>query len=344
VVTKIIPHGTCTCGKGLYTIAEADALVKHSNTLRRFYRCELAPFNRAECYHVTKSRKQGNKGAVGSRFFQFHPERILRELNSDMATRTLRMAIIEIMEESYKKFGNYKHTTKSLTAILVKERATWTKGNVASELSTMKKLGLIVQLDKVPNARGASYIGLVSILEHVTKPTQSAKVESAKPVEPNKPKPIIPMQATKEAAVVTTAKHAPLPTDVPNPFDKVNTKLDQIAAAVQGLAQGYSEMVKPNLSVDNERLKAELNELRLALARATPPVDTAAIINGLQKYLGEVNSSLIDEFRLAFSGANQAIFKQVNDLMLSVDGSEDYKRGLKDGITLAIEMGLEVNK
>jgi hypothetical protein len=236
----------------------------------------------------------------------------MKEFNTDMGGRssTLANIIISYMDSEYTAKGVQKFSTIMILEHVQTIKKSWTKAHVMSEISHLKRDGVVVNLEKIPDGRGAVFFTLASILEQETAPTKSVT---------------IPAQTTKSSSldgnnVMTEAKQVATPATAPNPFNKVNTQLEQIISQLNGLAQGYSELAQ----------------------RPNTPVDVDGIIAGLTN-LNE-SSSLVYAVREELWNNNEELIKDFAKLISTVDGSEDYKRGVKDGIKLASELGLVVTK
>lgn len=356
-MADIEPHGTCMCGKALFNEDEAKLVVKSKSYLRRYYLCKLAPEQYQ--YHVSKNKAANiNHGPKKSLYFR--PARVLRELKEDMsaANNQLRQAIIDYMKREYERDGTIKHTSESITKATLKKRSTWHKQSVMSELSRMKTDGLVINLEKGPG--NSVYVGSVKLVEKATEPKSTPTVSI--------PSPAVSTENGNSAVTVKTKTPAEI---AANPFDKVNSQLDTILSMLSGLAQGYSEIVKSNAvpstaTVDAVTMVGELNAFindktdpnslvmriqdmvqgmrkdiaadighldRAITSKLGPSVDTDAITRALAIKLDRANLNLSDAFR-----------DNINRLIASVDGSDDYKNGIKDGIKMAVELGLTATK
>jgi hypothetical protein len=349
------------CGKSIFrTEEEAKQFIKFSSTHKGFYICELS-----KTYHVTKQSGGKRYKAYGSRRFQFNPRRLMKELQRDMAKKTLSQEIIQYMEGMYTKQKVYKISSKMVTEFIHSTRPTLNRNHIASEISNLKKKKVIVGIDeKVPDQPGAFYFALASVLEEVTKPTDGnievTKVPAQKPTPP-----------------------------VANPFDKVFSQLELILTQITGLSKGYTELVQTVNNVeDNNKLHASSQSKLLAhyyetlnghigegiaelvknqqiirndgqshfeelkeIASSHVTVDGDKLADVINKRLGDfkLEDSFIYRVREeVYERSTTPIdslhtrLDEIEELWkkFATNESDDYKRGIKDGIRIAVEMGI----
>lgn len=256
----------------------------------------------SDTYHITRREpgKRAKPKIISARNFKFNPDKLMAELNSNMAynnrgiaqNQALGKAIIEYMEEEYTRDGVYKFSSNKVAEYCFNLRDTWNKTNVRTMLSRLKSEGILVNLkERVPDERTSYYFALASVLKVVTE-TINSDAHTTFLNGNNVTKQSIPQQTT---------------TTPPNPFDAVNQSLKEIKAKVNDLSNSYLELV---------------NALE---TKVTPPVaDPVAIIN----FDGLANDIVV------------GINAELDAWLTKTDGSEDYKRGIKDGIRLAVEMGI----
>lgn len=308
------PHGTCMCGKGLFSEVEAKEIIKnkilHS---KNYYKCPLATSDIYR-FHLTKQSKvrKSNRAIFGSNRFKFYPDRVMKELQQDMArkrneNRVLREAVVKYMRDAYDKDGTYRHTTLEVVNALQKIRTTWNKGNVATELSHMKTDSVLINLEKVPGGKGTIYIGLVEIMDKITSPTTIESVA-------------IPTQKDASNVMTEVAVKTPatIPVSVANPFDKVHAQLSEIQKVLDKvLSKPEQSTLIPNQLVDS--IMGNLTDLN----------NPNALIYRIREEIGH---------------GNDEVNRHISEMVGKIDGSDEYKRGIKDGISMAMELGLVATK
>lgn len=329
---KFTNYDHCICGKVLCykTKEEAERRLrslrsggyKGKRMPTSVHRCEKAP----DTWHVT-SRMQATK---------------LSLLEEELHVATLRQKIISFMEETYNRDNSqYKFSTAQVADALTRKSPMIARTSVNAEISKLRKEDILVTLDeKVPNTPGgAKYFVLAKHLEEVTKPKTNAVIKEEVKVPEIKP---IPSQPVSTPA---------------NPFEKVNNQLAEILTKVNGLAQGYSEITK------SQRYQVSALE-RLSLAEAPKSTEILAAlqvvhnaiksassssdydIDALNRNLADTAKPFMQRLKIMYSNmiVDQTVdIKGLIDNLKtpsSVTNSDDYKLGLKDGIKMAVEMGL----
>lgn len=120
-----------------------------------------------------------------------------------------------------------------------------------------------------------------------------------------------PNNKEMEATAVALIQNSPN-VAMANRFDKIDTVLGEIKAQLKGLAQGYSEISKNGGSSNSDEI-------------ATRVVEMLSDLTNKDSFI----YSIRDEFA-----------SHAESMAAGASSSEDYKKGLKDGIRLAIEMKL----
>lgn len=367
--------GTCMCGKAKYTEEVALKLIKARKYLKGHYKCSLS-----DTYHVSKLKK--NISPYGSRRFKFNKNRLLRELHTEMATRkAIRERIIQYMLDSYERNKTTKFSSQMVTFAVQQELGSVSKQVIAEELSRLKtKDKLIVSLnEKVPDQRGAVYFTLSEILEKETEPEnvttipnqdQAKKdIDSFIPPTP-KPIPVNPFDKVHErinstATLITTAMEAQ---------DK---QLNEIKLAVANSEvtledEDHKKIAEIVLGDLNEHIHTlfgdivnRINEVKqIASTHVTVDGDKLAdVINSRLQNLKledsfiyrvrEENQKAIEPIWDATKAVNdqtvklsQTIQERIQNLAVptGVSNSSDYRAGIKDGIRMALEMGLKLDE
>lgn len=106
---------------------------------------------------------------------------------------------------------------------------------------------------------------------------------------------------------MTTSTNSTVPTPAvvsTTPFDKVNSTLGEIKSKVEGLANGYVELART----------------------------VEAVRQGQRSNISNIN----------YEEVVVQIKEAINQSIPVADGSEDYKRGVRDGIQMAVQMGLKL--
>ena len=129
-----------------------------------------------------------------------------------------------------------------------------------------------------------------------------------------------PKKKDTKPVTVPSQKPAPIPV---NPFDKVTGQLNLILTQLQGLSTGYSDLVR---ATPNKEFIASL-------------IDYERIANAVNSRLGDLTKS--DAFIYRVREELEDLVKNIK-VPSSVANPNDYREGLKEGIRLASEMGLQV--
>lgn len=214
----------CLCGKkGIYDSKQKaeDALnrifTKGGTGLSGVTRCHLQP----GIWHLTS--KIGNN--------QHRYSALERELHVIMSVAT--QFIIDYIKNKYERSrgAEYKCSSRELiNATKDKHKAPMSQGTLTSAIFKLKKEGILTELDELDRSGGGrpgKMFTLTTILDEITNPkNEGEKKEMAKDNNENK----VPAQGKTPLTVA------------PNPFDKVNERLDLIVKQITGLANGYSEL------------------------------------------------------------------------------------------------------
>lgn len=215
--------------------------------------------------------------------------------------------IIKFIREKYKKTGNYRFTSKDILQHLESIGRGTTTHTVSVTLSRMKKRGIIANLgekrESVEDSRAYyKYFTLTEILEKITTPNKEEGLSVKIPDQPAN-----------------------------NPFDKVNERFDLVLAQLKGLANGYAELAsKPTRAVNISELADAVNVRLNDLGRED------SFIYAIKEELGAEYVKLIEN--------QQDILSAVQELKVpsSVANPDDYHAGIKEGIKLAVELGITV--
>lgn len=311
--------GRCECGKLIFKDRPTASMyiwnLPAGTNAVRAYECDKVPGN----WHTTKHR---------------HNEEVAAEMT--IQNQTLTKEIIQYMEKRHKRDGVYKISTK----MVIDGLPHYNKTNVSVQISKMKRFKLITNLDeKVPDQKGATYFALTSVLDEVTKPSKKEEVSkemskiTSVPAQPNKPTPT-----------------------VANPFEEVKKQLTELNNRLNGLAQGYAGLVSrgvpdysPLISSLEKRVAFESENLRKDLGGDLSRVVSTNIENQ-SKALLNVFMEKIEDIRTSSNttlvGVHDSILKAIEvsngSPVSTANESDDYKRGLMDGIKMAIEMGLKL--
>jgi hypothetical protein len=344
--------GNCKCGK-LKFASVKRAQEYNKSRHRRIYFCPIS-----STYHATSEvDKQWNSRKPPPAVAHFSIKKLQRELN-EMAT--VKQLVIAAMEAKYKRTGEYKNTTPELRDVVFRERPNLTKTAVATAVFELKKLGTIVDLEeRAPGGNGkGTYFALATHLEEVTKPTKSEKEE---------PKPVIKQTEEK--------KPAPIPSQLPvNQFDKINSQLGEILSKLNGLVNGYAQLVERSeilkSVVDNQ--SQNVIEKLGSLFSAVAAIKESELAIGdkyakliASKFTGEATAiATAVNHRLQDQTKHDSFIYRVREEVIEQRGSlevalnrkfetlkapdnfgtlsdeEKYRLGMRDGIRLAVEMGL----
>jgi len=331
------------CGKAIFsTEREAKFFVKITKKVHGYYLCKLS-----NTWHVTKHHVKNplKSPYYGSRRFKFDPDRLMRELKQDMTKVTLGKEIIEYMQDMYTKQNVYKISSKMVTEFIQSVRPTVQRNHIASEISALKKTKVIVNLDeKVPDQPGALYFALSSVLDEVTKPAEVFEETENNEVSEVKP--------------------------VANTFDSVNAQLADIMTKLEVLDSGLklhgksleihhnemSNQYNSQTRLDKhywETTRKDIEELK-TVASSHVTVDGDKLADVINKRLGDLTlddsfvyrvREEIENYKLRNAFDHDPIQRRLDEIeelwkRFAKDESEDYKRGIKDGIQIAVEMGI----
>jgi hypothetical protein len=318
----------CGCGKLICFDSKDEAisfiLSPHGTEIGvvRSYHCEVG-----NTYHVTRKKS----------YYADSIESLEVELHRDMAT--VKEMVVQYVRDKYRtsQGTEYKCSVSEVREVLTaKPSFTYTESSISVAVSTLTREGVVTKLDeraKVNGRRGGmpSYLfTLTEILEEVTKP-QPATINQKKeetvsvPTQPKKPNPV---------------------TVAANPFDKVNSQLGEILTKLNGLVNGYSEIVKRPSNTDNSEvmdlLRVIADEMRNN--NSATPVRIADAVNDRLQDLG-IENSFIYRMREEICEATDREARWVVENIAIPEGvsnSDDYRAGIKEGIKLAAELGISL--
>ena len=324
--------GTCACGKLKFRSVSLANKYNGANK-QRIYFCNIS-----STYHATNRGDNWDSSKPQPPVARFNIRRLQKELN-DMAT--MQEIILNYMRGKYKRTEEYKCSSKELTEHVLKERPGTKPAYVHQELSKMKNAKVLTGLDeKVPDQRGAKYFCLTEHLDEVTKP-KSNEVKQPEVTKVGETVGTVEVKKT-EVAKPTVVAH--------NPFDKVNSQLGEILSKVNGIATGYAQMVERISSSDSAEIINLLVEIKdLASSHVTVDGDKLAdVINSrLQDYQREdsfiygIRGEVVNETGKSVEGIYHALDKlKAPEKFDNLTDDEKYRQGIKDGIKLAVEMGL----
>lgn len=362
----------CVCGKKFSFNSEKEAYAYLSSSqapheLTYSYKCTSA----TNTWHVTSKKPNTSEKAIAA---------LESELHREMAV--VSDAIVSYMRTKYQQGRQTKFTAKEIKTELAKTHPYLSNMVIQNAITRLKLSDVLVTLDgKVPGTANGSYYTLSEILDKETEPKKKETTDSmAKTVT-------IPIHKPKQTESKPNIPKPP----VANPFDKVFTDLGEIKAKLNGLAQGYSEIVnKPLIQgqmMDTSSITAALEEIKTALATApvaksnTPPFNYKQFVDELTRRLtlsdsnlvgaiaNEVNSRLADLRQsdsfiysvraVAIDGSDRLLEhmairfdeqhtaqNKLTDLVNSIKAPEqitnpdDYKQGIREGIRMAVELGI----
>lgn len=245
--TDYIP---CECGKrGTYqSQKQAD------DALKKIYKMGgIGPKGTVKCnivpgiWHLTS--KVGNN--------QQRYSALERELHVIMSVAT--DFIIDYIKHKYERSrgAEYKCSSRELlNATKAHHKAPLSQGTITSSIHKLKKDGTLTELDELDRSGGGrpgKMFTLTKILDEITNPkkNEGETKEMAKDSNENK----VPAQAKTPLTVA------------PNPFDKVNERLDLIVTQLTGLSNGYSELAKRPSGGNVDEIANLLERLTNSLAQ-----------------------------------------------------------------------------
>jgi hypothetical protein len=264
-------------------------------------------------------------------------------------------AVVAYLKKLYKRDGTYKVTSRRVADYFEKNHPEFKRTTVRQTITALKTKGEIIDLDeKVEGVPGAKYFALSSVMDEVTKP---AAKEEAKSVEKK----------------IHVPKQSPL-TVAANPFDKVNSQLGEILTKLNGLVNGYANIVDnytAQQALDSGRHNKvtellevlvktvhttqsdKLSDISIALTEIKELASSHVTVDG-DKLADVINARLQNiRFEDSFIYALREEFAPIADMITAhcvssepssppVENSSDFKEGIKVGIALAVEMGLRV--
>lgn len=277
---------------------------------------------------------------------------------------TIKEWLIDYMGNAYKQNNVVEFSPSELRTKFAKANPTKNDSSVHTAIYQLKHDGIVVDLKKsIPGKKG-NFITLAKILEKETEPM------SKKPTPVN-----VPAQPTP---MVKEEPKKPTPAPI-NPFDKVTTTLAEILAKVNGLVQGYSELVQKTPNVDvtvdfsevtqmlskhesasHHRYQASTERLDILKKvidshfqnlQSSPSVHSVEI-GGAKVIAEEVNrrlrdvtqeDTLLNDIYHMMSINTSDIISKVA-IPKEVTNQDDYRAGLKEGIRLATELSLTIRE
>ena len=239
----------------------------------------------------------------------------------------LAKSIMDLIGQIYKETGQYKVYIGMLTPKLSK----YSKARIATTISVLKKENLLTQLDEVvPNGNNARYFARTDILDKVTQPAKKEEVSEEMTKVPNQ-------VSSKPAAT--------------NPFDSVNAKLATISNQLEEFKERFESDVPAftpediTKAITNQTLRDYGDILKRIDEVKRPEQLTEAIssriVDHYNEILSRVDSSLSNAM-LAYGESFNDTLGEIHSHLKSNSNSltDDYQRGLRDGIRMAVEMGL----
>lgn len=323
-------RGVCYCGKLLTFRSEDDALAFRSISTKRFTHAHICNSNTGY-WHLS------THGAGKLKNLE-------RELHEEMANnpKTIRQRITDYMWDSYQRNKTTEFSSQMVIFAVQQEYPSAKKPNIMQEISKAKKDGAIVSLKKpVPDQRGAVYFTLSRILEAETEPDNVTE--------------------TVKAEVPTQSKPIPV-----NPFEAVNKKLDDLKGIL-----GNSEItldkedfdklasrIEAKLNISNAQILKELQELKTDTRHIKEIASTHVTVDGDR--LADVINARLGNLKLEDSFIHKVTYStdlltermqrmadtlaELKGVPSTVSNSSDYRAGVKDGIRMALEMGLKIDE
>lgn len=282
---------------------------------------------------------------------------------------SIREQVIQYIKDKYRRTGEYKCTTAELKEYIAKRGGNYSINAVSTAIYQGKKDGNITELDGTPagSAKNARYFTLTEILEEVTKPKSNITITQGEEMAEKK----VPTQPSKGTPITVAA----------NPFDKVNEQLKLISTQLQGLATGYSDLVKASseqtnltrnvdarydqlLSLLNSAVTGinreesfslnAINDLKQEIKQVEVPASAVAEavnarLSDLRRddsFIYRVREELDDRIHKTEENIQQHITNMLASIQIpsSVDNPNDYREGIKEGIRMAVEMELRSQK
>jgi hypothetical protein len=273
---------------------------------------------------------------------------------------TIKNLIVEYITDKYRTTKVYKCSTIEIREALTKNpQYLGTRSTVSPTISALKRDGILTELDEKVSREGKGgtpsyYFTLTSILEEVTNPSNQKE-------EKNVANDKVPAQPKQPPITVAT-----------NPFDKVNSQLGELLSKVNGLATGYSQSVELLQAIRSALTQEESHTLNAItdLKNTLDPnpfiegvreltksgnfpslVDADAINDRLQdlsrdnSFIHAVRMEMDDRIHKTEERLTNEVTKIIHTLNAlpvpsSVANTDDYRAGIKEGIKLAVEMGL----
>lgn len=349
----------CKCGKKFTfpNMTEANNFLLTSRALKlgliRSYQCEL----RKGVWHLTSHALHSTSFKKGNPRTQSNFSLLELELHREMAT--LKQWVIEYMGKAYKERNVVEFTSSEIKDAYAKAFPEKPIDSIYGTIGFLKKDGIIVDLNKrVPGTSKGSFFTLTRIIEKETSPVSKKSVPVNVPAQPT---------VKEEPKKATPAGMAA------NPFDKVNTTLAEILAKVNGLVQGYSELVQKTPNVDVTVDFSEIKEMfgkhesasyqryqasteRLDILKrmldshfqnlqSSPSVHSVEIAEEVNRRLRDTTQEdtlLNDIYHIMSVNTSDIISKFA--IPEGVSNQDDYRAGLKEGIRLATELSLTIRE
>ena len=288
---------------------------------------------------------------------------------------TMQEHIVAYMTECYEKDKKYKFEATEVVKAVTKRMPTVQRNSISAQLSTMRAKGIIVSLDeKVPGGRkNQSYFALAKILDKVTEPSPVAEKEETVVAKSTdiEPKPIsakLPSQVPAN------------PFDkVFSQLGELLSKVDGLSKGYTEISERQRKHTEALASSEVRLENDDFNAIAVKIVQELISEDSVYIrkINNLlahqsldlQKLIekpvvvGEqvadaVNARLSDftkdnsfiyhvrnEVDDRVGKSVEGIYHKLDDLKTpenysSLSDEEKYRQGMRDGIKLAVEMGL----
>lgn len=255
---------------------------------------------------------------------------------------TIKQMVVEFLEGAYKQDPTrYKFSALEILEGVQKKYPYVKKSSLAPALTSLRTNGTLTVLEKIPGGNsGAKYVALTTILDEVTRPKNDNNEGGEKNVANQENNTKGAAMAKKPSEIAVAA----------NPFDKVNSRLDELIAKVNGLAQGYADLAKRELpTTNNGEVIDLLNKIQTAVAE--PVVVDSKIADTINERLTSyvrddsliyrVREEMDDRIRAHERELKKAIKGiQIPPEFATLSDDEKYQKGIRDGIKLAVEMGL----
>lgn len=365
-----LSNGRCECGKLKFMNV---SLARKFNNEQRIYLCPIS-----QTYHLTnkESWKKGYNPSAG----KFRPDKLLKELQMSQKIAVAAVEYMQELYEKngeYKVSSGMVWTVLVKQFPTLGKQTLYNALNTLKRNKIVVNLD-----EPVPNQKGAFYFALASVLDKVTEPKpEEAKPpvakEEVKPVS-TAPKSAVklPTQVAANPFDKVSSQLGELLTKVDGltkgytqvvEYQNIqrqamesiagyeapkNTEIIDLLKVVQDEQRSVLTAVKyPEVSLDNDELKQIRNTIN---------DEIAVLLTALTSTLTAPNGKYIESMRALIAGENAHQTTNIREHLVSnlhgvvsaiealvqvpetVSNSDDYKEGIKEGIRIAIEMGLQI--